>query len=1070
VPTSNAHGPWWRRRPFVVAAVAAPIVLLLAAAAAWELRTSTLQARYFSGAATRLGYTVEPGPSASIRFPSAGPSDERLGYTRIPAHVERLVERDYEVVAQARHAQPLLDHTGHGYYAPYREKVQAGLSVLDCRGASLYDALFPQRVYATFDEIPRLVVEALAYIENRELLGANGPKHNPVLEPTRLGKALLDQVLGSVDQDHRVSGASTLATQLEKYRHSPDGRTASMGEKWRQIVSASMRTYLDGEDTLAARRRIVVDYVNSLPLGAHPAWGEVHGVGDGLRAWYGTDFEVANHALRHAHPSGEALRAQARFFRQFLNLFIAQRRPAYFFGIGGDALDRLADSYLRLLADGDVITPALRDLALPMRPVVRGDGGPPRVDDYTARKASNLVRTELATLLDVPRLYDLDRLDLAVTSSIDANLQAAVTEQLRRLRWPEQAKAAGLGGKRLLERNDPAQLVYSFSLYAAGESGHRLRVQADNLDQPFDLNAGAKLELGSTAKLRTLASYLEITAALHERYAGLDAQALRALPVDRRDRLSAWAVGHLSNASDKSLEAMLEAAMERRYSANPGETFHTGGGAHVFQNFDRKHDRLQPSVREALQESINLPFVRLMRDVVAHHVAHGAASPGGMLDGSGPTTRRELLARFADREGRTFVRHYVRKYRGKSRDETLELLAAATRARPQALAVIQRSVSPDAGFAEFEGFVNAHLPQKAAARSVLRVDRSDTGARRRHKAKKAPSLAELYAREAPGRRSLVERAVLARVHPLELWVASHLAQHPDATSSQVIDASAAERQQVYGWLFDKRARAAQESRIASLLEVDAFAEIQRGWERLGYPFDTLVPSYATALGSSGDRPQALAELMGIIIAGGVRKPTVRVEQLHFAAATPYDTLLRRDAAAPERVMGPEVAAALQRTLLDVVEKGTARRLRGAFGDAVAIGGKTGTGDNRSERQARGKRTQSRVINRTATFVFFVGERHFGTVTAYVPGRAAEGYRFTSALPVQILKTLAPVLRPLVDAGDAASDQASCARETLEAAPQVPAAKDVAAIRRAPRTGGASASPLRVRTGGGVLAR
>ena len=103
--------------------------------------------------------------------------------------------------------------------------------------------------------------------------------------------------------------------------------------------------------------------------------------------------------------------------------------------------------------------------------------------------------------------------------------------------------------------------------------------------------------------------------------------------------------------------------------------------------------------------------------------------------------------------------------------------------------------------------------------------------------------------------------------------------------------------------------------------------------------------------------------------------------------------------------------------MQVVDKGTARRASGALdvpdGTHVAIGGKTGTGDNRSSNYgARGQLLGSRVLSRTATFVFFIGDRHFGTVTAYVPGADAENYRFTSALPVQILKTLAPVLKPI----------------------------------------------------------
>ena len=163
--------------------------------------------------------------------------------------------------------------------------------------------------------------------------------------------------------------------------------------------------------------------------------------------------------------------------------------------------------------------------------------------------------------------------------------------------------------------------------------------------------------------------------------------------------------------------------------------------------------------------------------------------------------------------------------------------------------------------------------------------------------------------------------------------------------------------------------------------------------------------------------------MGIIVNEGLRAPTLRIESLRFAAGTPYETVLQRDPAPAERVLAPEIAATLRGALLQVVEKGTARRVNAAFdvlgSSHVAIGGKTGTGDNRATTvDAHGRVIESRVLSRTATFVFFIGERHFGTVTAYVPGAAAADYRFTSALPVQILKTLVPLLRPITSSGAA----------------------------------------------------
>jgi hypothetical protein len=104
--------------------------------------------------------------------------------------------------------------------------------------------------------------------------------------------------------------------------------------------------------------------------------------------------------------------------------------------------------------------------------------------------------------------------------------------------------------------------------------------------------------------------------------------------------------------------------------------------------------------------------------------------------------------------------------------------------------------------------------------------------------------------------------------------------------------------------------------------------------------------------------------------------------------------------------------------LDIVEHGTAARGYKAFplpgGGYIPLGGKTGTGDQRFETFGKGGQLlESRAVNRTATFVFFLGDRFFGTLTAHVHGEEADKYGFTSALPVSILKIMAPQLMPLL---------------------------------------------------------
>ena len=220
------------------------------------------------------------------------------------------------------------------------------------------------------------------------------------------------------------------------------------------------------------------------------------------------------------------------------------------------------------------------------------------------------------------------------------------------------------------------------------------------------------------------------------------------------------------------------------------------------------------------------------------------------------------------------------------------------------------------------------------------------------------AVAALHGKYAPDAFSLMDRGYIARVHPLELWLLDYLRAHPGASLTDTLGASAAERQEVYGWLFRTSRRNAQDKRIASLLELGVFLEIQRGWERLGYPFASLTPSLASAVGASGDRPAALAELMGILVNDGVRYPTVMVDQIELAQGTPYETRLSHAGAAGQQVLAPEIAAVARGALADVVAQGTARGLLDFLrrdGDGHVVGGKTGTGDHRFETYAPGRR-------------------------------------------------------------------------------------------------------------------
>ncbi|HAL68442.1 MAG TPA: glycosyl transferase family 51, partial [Pseudomonas sp.] len=356
---------WWRLIILILLVAAGAVGF----AAYEEFRTSELQSREFSKLASTLTYSLQPGPSDSIVYPGEGPFDKRLGYSSLGEFLPRLLKRDYLISQQVRFSPALVNYVDHGLFAPYIEKVQAGLAITDCRGDMLYQYQYPQYLYPDFASIPSVVVNSLLFIENRDLLDTRDPRINPAVDWPRFAKAAYSQIARYLALPGQSAGGSTLATQLEKYRHSPDGLTVSGAEKIRQMISASVRAYQGGPDTTEARQRIVRDYLNSVPLSAVPGHGEVHGMAEGLRVWYGADFEHVNRALNDTATDAQSLAARGLALRQVLSLMIAQRRPSHYLSKGRVELAELTDAHVRVLAANQIIPQALADAALASKAV-----------------------------------------------------------------------------------------------------------------------------------------------------------------------------------------------------------------------------------------------------------------------------------------------------------------------------------------------------------------------------------------------------------------------------------------------------------------------------------------------------------------------------------------------------------------------------------------------------------------------------------------------------------------------------------------------------------------------------
>jgi len=309
-----------------------------------EARTAFLQSRLFPLLASKLTWQLAPGESPSIRFPESGPFDVSRGYSRIPDFGARLRQRDYRLVEQARFSKPLVFMSKLGISPPSEERSTAGLVILDANGEKIYDAASRIHTFARYEDIPPIVVQALLAMEDQHL-HLTSDDVNPAVDWGRLGRATLFDGASKLGLPVAFQGGSTLAIQIEKYRHSAGGRTSSITDKLKQVADASLRAYRGGDDVKDVQRRLVLDYINSVPLGGAPNYGEVHGIGEGLKAWFGLDPDSVFAVLRDP-PSP---RAEARALKPVLALLCGVRAPSRMLGQSMPELTRRESFYEKKL-------------------------------------------------------------------------------------------------------------------------------------------------------------------------------------------------------------------------------------------------------------------------------------------------------------------------------------------------------------------------------------------------------------------------------------------------------------------------------------------------------------------------------------------------------------------------------------------------------------------------------------------------------------------------------------------------------------------------------------------------
>lgn len=1019
---------------FATAAALASSAILI------EARTGMIESLIFPPLAKSNSYQVVERPAFRTATPPEGIYDQKAGYTRGEIFDDRL-QKDFNLVAQAELRG--LDGSLLGLrfaYPVYDTKPQVGLKIFDATNKPIYDARFPQQIYEKFDDLPSFLIKSLLYVESREVLDDSFSTRNHAVEIDRLFFA----TLGKIGFISTSAGGGTLGTQLEKTRHSPDGRTdGDVFEKMRQIITASERTYKNGRSTVETGRQTVVDYINAMPLSADPAFGEVNGYAVGMRAWFGEDIAEVNRVLSvpQAEISDRDLPKAAKIYRETLALIMAVKKPTAFIRKDRAGLEKRIDAFLPALESNGVITPRMKEAIANQRLSFAPPVPLPAQANLYGLKSVTSLRIEFMQTLGtkaVTDLGDLDHMDFHLKTTHDGAVSNAVQKRVLSLSDPDAAKESRILGYRLLNEGQESGVIYSVSVTENTPDAVVQRVQVDNFGGQLNLSENSKLQLGSTSKARTVDLSLKLFEDLYREYSGMSTAELRAIKVAPKDRMTRWAIDYLASPDkDKSLDAFLAATLERSYPASPYEPFFTGGGVHYFENFEPKDNGESFTIRQALAGSINLPITRLGQDIVSHTIYHTMKTDPAIFSDPHHPARKEYLDRFALREGKEFLQDAWKYLKGKNAGEMMAALAAKTHRTPAHLAIIHRTVVPEASLSDFESFI-----RKEAKALSPNTD-----------------FEKLYENYAPEKFSLAmerdklslqDRGYVTGIDPLALWLAAHQAQGgkaPEWSSKEWDDAvssSAGARIAVYQWLMKPGKTGAQNNRIFTALEEDAFTRIHAEYKKTGYPFRELVPSLATfAMGVSGDTPAALAKFMSIHQNGGVMKPVVRFTGVDFATGTPYER--RYEAKIPEsvRVRSPEVSRAVLSALKNVVDNGTARRLKGKFtlsdGRELDVYAKTGTGDNRIERRAsNGGLISSNAVDRTATVMVGIGDKFSMTVLAYVNDGAGQ-YKFTSSLPLQVAATIAEDLRPMIERAYGIDKDKAPAQKTATKAPEPPPA-------------------------------
>ncbi len=272
-----------RRRRVARWLIAGVVLVAVTAVLVVEARTSRLQARLFASFDTGLGFEVEPKPNPAMSFPDNSPYDTRLEVRgACPSSSAGSTRAAFGSTARrAPHRGSRRSWPAASFPSTARRHRPASAS-WTARGASSLGPLSRSDLRELRGKSPA-VVSALLFIEDRQLLDESRPYLNPAINwGTARARRRRGRPRAVRQRRPGDRGEARWPRRSRSFGTRPKGARPRRGKSFARCCRQACARIEAARETLAARRLIVVDYLNSVPLAAAPDHGEVHGLDDGL--------------------------------------------------------------------------------------------------------------------------------------------------------------------------------------------------------------------------------------------------------------------------------------------------------------------------------------------------------------------------------------------------------------------------------------------------------------------------------------------------------------------------------------------------------------------------------------------------------------------------------------------------------------------------------------------------------------------------------------------------------------------------------------------------------------------